>query len=64
MPQYGQRKPCDEIAFVVRDITVDEPALEELAKLRVLSTPATLIDRNLVVGFNLKQLAERHNLSD
>ena len=48
----------------MRDITVDEPALEELVKLRVLSTPATLIDRNLVVGFNLKQLAELHNVSE
>ncbi len=48
----------------MRDLTVDEPALEELVKLRVLSTPATLIDRNLVVRFNLKRLAELHNVSE
>jgi hypothetical protein len=48
----------------VRGITVDEPALEELVKLRVLSTPATLIDRNPVVRFNLRRPAELHNVSE
>jgi len=42
----------------VRDIPVDKTALEELAKPGVFSTLATLIDRNLVVRFNLRWLAE------
>ncbi len=48
----------------MRDLTVDKTALEELAKLGVFSTLATLIDRNLVVGFNLKRLAELHDVSE
>jgi hypothetical protein len=32
--------------------------LDKLAKLEVYSTPATLVDGDLVVGFNRKRLAE------
>ncbi|HLF28347.1 MAG TPA: NrdH-redoxin [Anaerolineae bacterium] len=40
------------------DIAADESAVDELAKLDVYSTPATLIDGELVVGFNRKRLAQ------
>ncbi len=36
----------------------DDAAIEELAKLEVYSTPATLVDGELVVGFNRKKLAQ------
>ncbi len=36
----------------------DAAALDELTKLEVYATPATLIDGQLVVGFNRKRLAD------
>jgi hypothetical protein len=42
---------------VERDIAADESALDELEKLDVYSTPATLVDGELVIGFNRKRLA-------
>ena len=47
-----------QIPFTERDIATDESALDELANLEVYSTPATLIDGELVIGFNRKRLAE------
>ncbi len=44
------------IAFTERDIAQDETALQELEALDVFSTPATVIDGELVVGFNRKRL--------
>ncbi len=46
------------IPFTVRDVTQDEAALDELAKMEVYSTPVTLVDGEVVVGFNRKRLAE------
>ena len=46
------------IAFLERNIARDEAALAELEKREVFSTPATLIDDRLVIGFNRKVLAE------
>jgi len=40
------------IAFTERNIAEDEAALSELEKLEVFSTPATLVDDQVVVGFN------------
>ncbi len=44
------------IAFAEKDIAADETALKELEELEVFSTPATLVDGELVVGFNRKKL--------
>jgi len=44
------------IAFTEKDIVADEMALKELEGLEVFSTPATLVDGELVVGFNRKKL--------
>jgi arsenate reductase-like glutaredoxin family protein len=46
------------IAYTEKDITQDEAALAELEEREVFSTPATLVDGQLVVGFNRKRLAE------
>jgi glutaredoxin len=46
------------IEFTERNVAADETALAELEKLEVFSTPATLIDDQLVVGFNRKKLGE------
>jgi glutaredoxin len=47
-----------QVAFVDRDITTDEAALDELQRLGVLTTPVTLIDGQVVVGYDVKRLSE------
>lgn len=47
-----------KIPFTERNIAVDESALQELGRREVFSTPATLVDDQLVVGFNRKRLEE------
>jgi len=47
-----------EIPFIERNIGEDESALADLEKLEVFSTPATLVDGELVVGFNRKKLED------
>jgi glutaredoxin len=46
------------IPFTMRDVAQDQTALDELAKMEVYSTPVTLIDGEVVVGFNRKRMAE------
>lgn len=45
------------IEFTERDVIADEAAMSEMANMEVYSTPATLVDGELVVGFNRKKLA-------
>ena len=40
------------IAFEERDVSKDEAALDELQKLRLMTTPVTLVDGEVVVGFD------------
>lgn len=44
------------VAYVERDISRDEQALDELAKLGYMTTPVTTIDGEVVVGFDEKRL--------
>jgi len=46
------------IPFTERNVAIDPSALEELERLEVFSTPATLVDDKLVIGFNRKKLEE------
>jgi glutaredoxin-like protein NrdH len=46
------------VAFTVRDIVEDEQALSELSQLGVLSTPVTLIDGQIVLGFNRRKIEQ------
>jgi thioredoxin reductase (NADPH) len=45
------------VQFTARDVAKDPNALAELEKLDVFSTPATLVDGKLVVGFDRRKLA-------
>lgn len=45
------------IPFTERNIASDENALAELEKLGYMTTPVTLIDGQVVVGFDTKRLA-------
>jgi len=42
----------DKIEFVDRNIAADEAALNELEKLGYMTTPVTVIDGQVVVGFD------------
>ncbi len=44
------------IAFTERNIAADETALAELEKLGYMTTPVTLIDGEVVVGFDRPKL--------
>jgi glutaredoxin 3 len=45
------------IAFEERDVSSDEAALDELQKRSLMTTPVTLIDNEVVVGFDRAKLA-------
>ncbi|MFN3650788.1 MAG: glutaredoxin family protein [Armatimonadota bacterium] len=49
------------VSFTERDIRQDPSAIDELRKLQVMSTPATRIGDEVVVGFDEKRL---HSLLD
>jgi len=44
------------VPFVERDIAQDETALAELEQLGVMTTPVTLIDDEVVIGFDQERL--------
>ena len=46
------------IAYEDKDVSADEAALQELMHMGVFSTPATVIDGEIVVGFDRKRLEE------
>lgn len=44
------------VAFVERDVAQDETALSELEQLGVFTTPVTVIDEGVVIGFDRERL--------
>jgi len=46
------------IEFTQRDIAVDQLAITELEELGLLTTPVTVIDGEVVVGFDRQRLEE------
>jgi len=46
------------VVFEERDVSKDEAALEELQRRSLMTTPVTLIDEDVVVGFDRAKLAE------
>jgi glutaredoxin 3 len=44
------------VAFVERDVAEDETALIELEQLGVFTTPVTVIDDEVVIGFDRERL--------
>jgi len=46
----------NHIAFTERNIAADEEALNELEKLGFLTTPVTVVDGEVVVGFDVAKL--------
>jgi len=48
----------NKIEFVDRNIAADEAALNELEKLGYMTTPVTVIDGQMVVGFDRNKLEQ------
>jgi glutaredoxin len=46
------------VQFDERDVSADEKALAELEKLGVFATPVTVIDGDVVVGFDRNRLEQ------
>ncbi len=46
----------NKINFIERNVVADENALEELQKLGYMTTPVTVIDDEVVVGFDRNKL--------
>jgi glutaredoxin len=46
----------NKIDFVERNVLADESALHELQKIGYMTTPVTLVEGDLVVGFDLDKL--------
>ncbi len=46
----------NKVAFTDRNIAADEAALKELERLGYMTTPVTLIDGEVVVGFDVPKL--------
>jgi len=44
------------VAFTDRDITTDESAFAELQKLGVMTTPVTVVDGQMVIGYDVERL--------
>jgi glutaredoxin len=47
----------NKVDFMERNIAADETALGELEKLGYLTTPVTVIDGEVVVGFDVAKLS-------
>jgi glutaredoxin 3 len=53
----------NKINFTDRNITADETALKELEKLGFMTTPVTVIDGEVVVGYDVPKLRSLLQLS-
>lgn len=53
-----------EIPFQARNVAEDPTALEDLERLGVASTPVSVIDGEVVVGFDRKRLAALLGIKD
>ncbi len=53
----------NKIEFVDRNIAVDEAALVELEKLGYMTTPVTVVDGEVVVGFDRDKLQKLLNIA-
>ena len=53
----------NKIEFTDRNIAADETALQELEKLGYMTTPVTVIDGEVVVGFDAPKLRSLLELS-
>jgi len=53
----------NSIAFIDRNVAADETALKELEKLGYMTTPVTVIEGEVVVGYDVPKLKALLQLS-
>ena len=46
------------VAFTEKDIRADERALDEVIKMGATATPVTVVDGQVIMGFDVKKLEE------
>ena len=46
------------VAFTEKDVSQDDQAFEEVMRLGVAATPVTVIDGEVIIGFNRARLEE------
>ncbi len=46
------------VKFIERDVSQDENALTELKKLGIMTTPVTVIDSEIVAGFDQSKIEQ------
>ena len=46
------------VPFIERDVVNDQEAMDELVKIGIMTTPITVIDGEVVVGFDRRRLEE------
>ncbi len=54
----------NKVDFTDRSVAADEAALNELEKLGYMTTPVTVIDGEVVVGFDVAKLRSLLQLAD
>lgn len=54
----------NKVDFTDRNIAADEAALNELEKLGYMTTPVTVVDGEVVVGFDVPKLSTLLRLGD
>jgi len=54
----------NKVDFTDRSVAADEAALHELEKLGYMTTPVTVIDGEVVVGFDVAKLRSLLQLAD
>ena len=52
----------NKIEFIERDVASDETALDELQKLGFMTTPVTVVDEAVVVGYDRDKLQKLLNV--
>jgi glutaredoxin len=54
----------NKIEFIERNVASDVTALDDLQKLGYMTTPVTVVDEDLVVGFDLEKLKKLTSQAD
>jgi hypothetical protein len=56
---YGER---NSVEFTENNVRADPDAIEELVEMNSQSTPATIIDCEIIIGFDRQRISEKLGL--
>ena len=46
----------NNVSFIERDVTIDKEALKELGRMGIMATPVTVIDGEVILGYDPARL--------